>query len=105
MFEHKTSPGDLLDRLRFSQQTPVERAGSVVRGEVNALSKTARQHPAASGSALALVGLVAFGLGFLAGNASSSEAPAPRKRIFRSRRRSGKPFSSKRSSFFFDRKR
>ncbi|MET3598655.1 hypothetical protein [Martelella mangrovi] len=104
MFEHKTSPSDLLDRLRFSQQTPVERAGSVVRGEVNALSKTARQHPAASGSALALVGLVAFGLGFLAGNASS-EAPASRKRIFRSRRRTGKPFSSKRSSFFFDRKR
>ena len=74
MFEQKTSSSELLDRLRFSQKTPVERAGSMVRGEVDALGRTAREHPAASGSALALVGLVAFGLGFLAGSAGSASA-------------------------------
>ncbi|WP_152534582.1 hypothetical protein [Martelella sp. AD-3] len=104
MFEQKTSSSELLDRLRFSQKTPVERAGSMVRGEVDALGRTARQHPAASGSALALVGLVAFGLGFLAGSAGS-EASVPRKRLFRTKRRAGKPLYNGRGSFFSGRGR
>ena len=99
MFDNKPSAADLLDRLRFSEKTPVERAGSMVRGEVDALTRTAREHPAGSGSALAIVGLIAFGLGFLTAY-NSNEGSVPKKRIFRDRRRMGKPVYRKRTPYY-----
>ncbi|WP_180897535.1 hypothetical protein [Martelella soudanensis] len=99
MFDNKTSPSDLIDRLRFSQKTPVERAGAMFRGEVDALARTARNHPAGSGSALALVGLLAFGLGFLTAHAGN-EVSVPKKRLFRLRPRTRKPGDRKRTPYY-----
>ncbi|WP_345900195.1 hypothetical protein [Martelella sp. UBA3392] len=99
MFEQKTSASDIMDRLRFSQKTPVERASAMVRDEVDALARTARKHPAGSGSALAFVGLLAFGLGFLTAHAGQDDS-VPKKRLFRSRQRVGKPVYRKRTPYY-----
>lgn len=99
MFDNKTTASDLIDRLRFSQKTPVERAGAMVRDEFDALARTARNHPAGSGSALALVGLLAFGLGFLTAHAGNGDS-VPKKRLFRSRPRVGNPVYRKRTPYY-----
>ncbi|AJY47664.1 hypothetical protein [Martelella endophytica] len=84
MFDSKTTTSDILERLHLSEPKPAASATALVRDEIDALARTARKHPAGSGSALALVGLVAFGIGFLVGHADSSES-VPRKRLFRQR--------------------
>ena len=100
MFDSKTSASDLIDRLGFSQKSPVERASAAVRDEVGALAKTARTHPAASGSAVALVGLIAFGLGFLSGHSTAGEGSVPKKRLFKERHSVGKPVNRKRTPYY-----
>ncbi|TPW28038.1 hypothetical protein FJU08_18520 [Martelella alba] len=95
MFEKVSTPSDLLERLRPSRPQSVQ---DVVRDEVNALALTARKHPAASGSALALVGLVAFGVGFLSGRVCE-QAHTPKRRIFRRRPSPRERFSEAASRF------
>ena len=105
MFNTKTTTSDLLERLRLSDPKPSFSAGEMVKDEVNALARTARRHPAGSGSLLALVGAVAFGLGFLAAQAGK-ETPPARKRIFRARskRWPARTTHAARSSFFSGRR-
>lgn len=99
MFDYKPSAAELLERLRFTEKTPVERASAAVRDEVGAIARTAREHPAGSGSALALVGLIAFGLGFLTAHAGK-DGSVPKKRLFRARHNIDKPGSRKRTPYY-----
>ncbi|WP_176085198.1 hypothetical protein [Martelella sp. HB161492] len=95
MFDKVSTPSDLLERLRPARPQSVQ---DVVRDEVNALALTARKHPAASGSALALIGLLAFGAGFLSGRACE-QAHSPRRRLFRRRPSARERFSDAASRF------
>ena len=85
MFERDRSLQDIFDRLRQADPRSRHHVTDMVRDEATALAKTARAHPAASGSALALVGAVAFGLGFLAANIKRKPVEQP-QRVFRSRK-------------------
>ncbi|TCT37614.1 hypothetical protein [Martelella mediterranea] len=84
MFERGISANEILEKVRPSEHS--HHFTDTLRGEVNALSNVARKHPAASGSTLAAVSLVAFGLGFLAGHLES-DARKPVKTFFKKRRR------------------
>jgi len=62
---------------------PVARkAASAARTEGSAIAQTARDHPAAAGSALTLALLVGGAIGFLLGAASRQEPEPPRRRYW-----------------------
>lgn len=85
MFDRRITTPDVFEKLRPTQFARRNDAGAVIRDEVNALAAVARKHPAASGSTLAIVGLLGFGLGFLASQSCSTSAK-PRKSIFKKRK-------------------
>ena len=58
-----------------------KKAANVARAEGSAIAQTAREHPAAAGSALTLALLVGGAIGFLLGAASRAE-PEPLRRRY-----------------------
>ena len=56
-----------------------KKAASVARSEGNAIAQTAREHPAAAGSALTLAILLGGAIGFLLGAASREPEPVRRR--------------------------
>ena len=85
MFERGISANEIFEKIRPSEANR-HHLSDTVRGEVNALANVARKHPAASGSTLAVVGLCAFGLGFLAGHLEG-KTQMPKRTLFRKRPR------------------
>lgn len=63
--------------------TPIARkAANVARSEGSAIAQTAREHPAAAGSALTVALLVGGAIGFLLGAASRQEPEPVRRRYW-----------------------
>lgn len=63
--------------------TPIARkAANVARSEGSAIAQTAREHPAAAGSALTVALLVGGAIGFLLGAASRQEPDPVRRRYW-----------------------
>lgn len=76
---------DVRDRASgvIDAAAPVARkAASVARAEGSAIAQTARDHPAAAGSALTLALLVGGAIGFLLGAAARQEPEPPRRRYW-----------------------
>ncbi|MCW0001216.1 hypothetical protein OE766_23630 [Pararhizobium sp. YC-54] len=76
---------DVRDRASgvIGAAAPVARkAASLARSEGSAIAQSAREHPAAAGSALTLALLIGGVLGFLLGAASRQEPEPPRRRYW-----------------------
>ncbi|URK86579.1 hypothetical protein LP421_19510 [Rhizobium sp. RCAM05350] len=76
---------DVRDRASnvLDAAAPVARkAASVARTEGSAIAQTAREHPAAAGSALTVALLIGGAIGFLLGAASRQEPEPPRRRYW-----------------------
>jgi hypothetical protein len=58
------------------------KAANVARAEGSAIAQTAREHPAAAGSALTLALLVGGAIGFLLGSVSRQTPEPPRRRYW-----------------------